>query len=539
MSNVLFVNLKRNGDIFNTAALAHSYLKENPHATPYILTYDEFKKATKPLSVFKGVFTLDRKKLTTFNNHNLYSNGFALDQLLSELKGIESIVWSDIVNYSSDRASTFLCNYLKSSTGANIKGVSFGGFNNLDYKSNWEIVFNEVMTNSKLSPVHFSTAYHGMLGIKENNTSYSIKRIKKHDETVMNNFENLRKTNQPKDSSCSLIGVQLSTSLDSKNWDSSHLVKLVESILDDSTLYPLILIAPCEKERALSKELNEQFDNKLVIVESDFLALSSVLRGLDVLVTPDTSVKHLADLNDVKIVEYTHSLSTSLKQGSRGKSNIIINVQENALDLIFNSIKFLLDPTDAAIKKIWDQNVYFTYNDNLGWNLRPINGAFSKDLLRRQLKRTYIASWCDIVFEWDIKKYFSDYSYSEVQSIIDEEKSFIGEVSRDLLGTLRSLVKASESPSEANNFIVALDKLLNHCESELTGSIPVSEFKALLENLDRTSNQEQLRSAEELLYKLKKNLQVALTCLNTVEKDARSMPINKRGKSETFSEVRA
>ena len=86
MSNVLFVNLKRNGDIFNTAALAHSYLKEHPHATPYILTYDEFRKATKPLSVFKGVFTLDRKKLTTFNNHNLHSNGFALDELLCELK---------------------------------------------------------------------------------------------------------------------------------------------------------------------------------------------------------------------------------------------------------------------------------------------------------------------------------------------------------------------------------------------------------------------------------------------------------------------
>ena len=59
MSNVLFINLKRNGDIFNTAALAQSYLKENPHATPYILTYDEFKKATKPLSIFKAVFTLE------------------------------------------------------------------------------------------------------------------------------------------------------------------------------------------------------------------------------------------------------------------------------------------------------------------------------------------------------------------------------------------------------------------------------------------------------------------------------------------------
>ncbi|MBK23750.1 MAG: hypothetical protein CME70_07060 [Halobacteriovorax sp.] len=539
MSNVLFVNLKRNGDIFNTAALAHSYLKEHPHATPYILTYDEFKKATKPLSVFKGVFTLDRKKLTTFNNHNLYSNGFALDELLCELKGIESIVWSDIINYSSDRASTFLCNYLQAATNANIKGVSFGKYNNIDYKSNWEVVFNEVITNSNLSPVHFSTAYHGMLGVSENTGSYSIKRIKKHDDTVENNFTSLKKNNSAKGANCSLVGIQLSTSLDSKNWDSTQITKLIESVLDDYELYPLILIAPSDEERALSREINEKFDNKLVVVESDFLALSSVLRGLDVLVTPDTSVKHLADLNEVKVVEYTHNLETTLKQGSRGKSNIIIDLKDNSLDLILNSIKFLIDPTDSAIKKIWNKNVYFTFDDQLGWNLRPINGEFSTQLLKRQLKRTYIANWCDITLDWDIKKYFSDYNYSEVQTIIDEEKNFIGEVSRDLLGTLRSLVKASESKAEANNFVVSLDKLLNHCDKDLMGSIPVSEFKALLENLDRTSNQEQLRSAEELLYKLKKNLQMALTCLNTVEKDARSMPISKKGKSETFNEVTA
>ena len=539
MSNVLFINLKRNGDIFNTAALAQSYLKEHPHTTPYILTYDEFKKATKPLSVFKGVFTIDRKKITTFNNHNLYSNGFALDELLDELKAIESINWSAVINYSSDKASTFLSNYLKLSSDVNIKGISFGASNNIDYKNSWEVIFNEVITNSDFSPVHFSTAYHGMAGVKEASGPYSIKRIKKHDDTVANNFEALKKSNSAKGKDCALIGVQLSTSLDSKNWNKESLKELIEKILDDSGMYPLILIAPTEEERAASRELNEAFNNKLVIIESDFLALSSVLSNLDVLVTPDTSVKHLADLNECKIIEYTNSLKTSLKQGCRGASNIIIKLDNDSVGLVYDSINFLLDPSDIAIKNIWNKNVYFTFNDQLGWNLKPINGEFSKRFFQRQLSRVYLASWCEIDYDWDIKKYFSDYNYSEVQNIIDEEKNFISIVSRDLLGTLRSLVKASESPSEASHFVSSLDKLLNHCDTEFMGSAAVIEFKALVENLQKTSNIQQLRAAEDLLYRLKKNLQVALTCLNKVEKDARSMPIGNRKVEILPSETRA
>ena len=233
MSNVLFVNLKRNGDIFNTAKLAESYLKEHPHASAYILTYTEFSKATKPLSIFKGVFTLDRKKISTFNNHNLYSNGFALDELIEELKPIESMVWSNIINYSSDKASTFLCNYLASSGEALIQGVKFGSENNIEYNSPWEIIFNEVMTTSNYSPVHFSTAYHGMCDLKEYKGPNKVRKVKKHDLTVENNFQNLRELNSKDGLSPSLIGLHLFTSLDKKNWPEEKVIKVIQNLLSD------------------------------------------------------------------------------------------------------------------------------------------------------------------------------------------------------------------------------------------------------------------------------------------------------------------
>lgn len=533
MSNVLFVNLKRNGDIFNTAKLAESYLKEHPHAAAYILTYEEFSKATKPLSVFKGVFTLDRKKISTFSNHNLYSNGFALDELIEELKPIETMVWSNIINYSSDKASTFLCNYLADSNEAAIQGVKFGPENNVEYGSPWEIIFNEIMTTSKLSPIHFTTAYHGMCDLAEYNGTNKVRKVKKHDQTVENNFQNLRDQNSKDGKLCSLIGLHLFTSLSNKNWPEERVIKVIEAILNDSELFPILLIAPTKEERVRSKEINQRFDNELIIVESDFLALTSVLSGLDILITPDTSVKHLADLVDCRVVEYSNNLETTLKQGTSNSGNVIVLGSNNVDRLIVDSVKFLLSPDENTYTRIMCNSVYITFRDKMGWNLKPADGHFSTDLFKRQLQRNYISKWIDTDLNWDIKTYFSDYKYSKVQSILDTEKAAISEVSRDLLGTLRSLNNASDSSSEVNSFITALDRLLNRSEEKFVSSLAVIEFKARLENLQCNSQEEQLRSVEDLLYKLKKNLQVALDSLNQVEKDARSMPVTKKKKIDS------
>lgn len=532
MSNVLFVNLKRNGDIFNTAKLAESYLKEHPHASAYILTYSEFSKATKPLSIFKGVFTLDRKKISTFSNHNLYSNGFALDELVEELKPIESMVWSNIINYSSDKASTFLCNYLGNSGEASIQGVKYGPENNIEYGSSWEIIFNEIMTTSSYSPVHFSTAYHGMCNLNEYKGPNKVRKVKKHDLTVENNFQNLRRINSKEGETCNLIGLHLFTSLENKNWSEEKVVTIIENLQQDAELYPVLLIAPTKEERERSKLINDKFDNKLIIVESDFLALTSVLSGLDVLITPDTSVKHLADLVDCRVVEYSTDLETTLKQGTSNTGNVIVLGPENMENLIIDSVKFLLNPNENTYTKIMCDTVYITFRDKMGWNLKPANGHFSIPFLKRQLQRNYISKWVGLDLNWDIKTYFSDYKYSQVQLILDSEKTAISEVSKDLLGTLRSLNNASDSSSEVNSFIVALDRLLNRSDEKFISSIAVIEFKARLENLQCNSQEEQLRSVEDLLYKLKKNLQVALDCLNQVEKDARSMPVTKKKKSD-------
>ncbi|MFT6604326.1 MAG: hypothetical protein ACJARO_001845, partial [Bacteriovoracaceae bacterium] len=513
--------------------LAESYLKEHPHASAYILTYSEFSKATKPLSIFKGVFTIDRKKISTFSNHNLYSNGFALDELVEELKPIESMVWSNIVNYSSDKATTFLCNYLADTDETQISGVKFGDQNNVRYDSPWEIVFNEVMTASEYPPVHFSTAYHGMCNVNEYKGVNKIKKVKKHDLTVENNFQNLRRLNAKDGSSCSLIGLHLFTSLDNKNWSEDKVVKIIENLLCDSELYPILLIAPTKDERDRSKLINEKFDNKLIIVESDFLALTSVLSGLDILITPDTSVKHLADLVDCRVVEYATNLETTLKQGTSNTGNVIVLGPKNMESLVVDSVKFLLTPNEETYTKIMCSSVYITFSDKMGWNLKPADGHFSIDLLKRQIQRSYISKWIGSDLDWDIKTYFSDYKYSQVQTVLDSEKAAISEVSKDLLGTLRSLNNASDSSSEVNSFIVALDRLLNRSEDKFVSSISVIEFKARLENLQCSSQEEQLRSVEDLLYKLKKNLQIALDCLNQIEKDARSMPVTKKKKNDS------
>ena len=57
----------------------------------------------------------------------------------------------------------------------------------------------------------------------------------------------------------------------------------------------------------MRNEINLILKMSLISIESDFLP--SVLNSIDLLVTPDTSVKHVADLNKSKILEiiYGHA----------------------------------------------------------------------------------------------------------------------------------------------------------------------------------------------------------------------------------------
>jgi len=54
-------------------------------------------------------------------------------------------------------------------------------------------------------------------------------------------------------------------------------------------------------------------------------AVASVLMNIDLLVTPDTAIKHIADLTDTPVIEVSLGHAPFLKQGSYNCESLILS----------------------------------------------------------------------------------------------------------------------------------------------------------------------------------------------------------------------
>lgn len=100
---------------------------------------------------------------------------------------------------------------------------------------------------------------------------------------------------------------------------------------------------------------------------------------------------------------------------------------------------------------------------------------------------------------------------------VNNEKSIVTIVMKDILGTLRSLLQSAENRKSSRDFVLNLSKLISHLESESLAQIPVSMFKSKIEAINVRTFEENAKEVEVLLYELKADMQKILHCLHDLE----------------------
>ena len=154
------------------------------------------------------------------------------------------------------------------------------------------------------TPYSFNDCAHKIAGVEiKNERSTIIKSNKIHDRTAINNLDRLRSLKSQDANRVSIIGIQVSSASIVKEIPEDTLIETIRLINSSETMIPILLTAPTEEEKKKASRINKEFENKLVSVEADFIALPSVLKNIDLLLTPDTSIKHLADLLDHHVGE--------------------------------------------------------------------------------------------------------------------------------------------------------------------------------------------------------------------------------------------
>lgn len=533
MKKILIINLRRIGDIYTTGHLVNSIVNSVESAVS-LLVYNENEKAAVNLKNITNIYYVDRKEIITLKTNQLFSDGFALEQLFNQLQAVKNQKWDEIVNYSNDLIGAYICSYLKGST-QKMTGVHFNESRNIITNSNWDILFNDVLPVVKFAPMHFVDCYHKMMGIKSNREGEKLITNATHNSTAFNNINTIRKNLAASGHVSKIIGIQLKTSELSKDLPEKTIIELIKLINNNSELIPIILIAPTDEERKYANEINLQFNNDIVIVEADLLAVTSVLLNIDLLITPDTAIKHIADLTETPVLEISLGHAPFLKQGSYSAGSLILtdliidrnfnthlknetksNIQ--AQDIISSLMYFFAKTKSIRPRLSNDVTLYSCSFDQLGARYSVVAGTVdSLTEIHRLMSRQLINFIYDQNESDDIYNDVIDFGISTATNWSQSEKASVTLVMKDLLGTLRSLLQSLENRKSSRDFINNLSKLMSHAESNTLVQIPVTMFKTKIESINARSFEENAKEVEGLLYELKSDIQKILHCIKKLE----------------------
>lgn len=536
MKNILIINLRRIGDVYSTGHLLNS-LSTNKENSVSLLVYKESEKAATNLKNVSSLHVIDRKEIITLKSNKLFSDGFSIERLFNQLQSIRNQKWDEIINYSNDLVGAYICSYLKESSDKLI-GVHFNENRNVVTNSDWEILFNDVLPSVKYAPMHFVDCYHKMIGVKSNLIGEKIITDPAHNATVFSNMSTIRKSLSTAESASKIIGLQLKTADANKDIPEETLTQLIQLIRQNDEFIPVVLIAPTEEERKYAAAINQKFNNELVVIEADLRAVASVLMNLDILVTPDTAIKHIADLTETPVLEISLGYAPFLKQGSYSAGSLILTDFINDRNFkrvknqstegaktnikaqdIMSSLMYHFTKTKSIRPRLSNDVTLYTCSfDHLGARYSVVAGTVDAQTeIHRLMSRQLINVVYDECESVDIYNDVIDFGIAAATNWSTTEKTNITNVMKDLLGTLRSLLQSQENRKSAKDFVNHLGKLIAHAEVSSLIQIPVTMFKTKIESINAKTFEENSKEVEILLYDLKADIQKILLCIKKLE----------------------
>lgn len=525
--------------------LITSLKNDNPAATISVLVFEEFAKSAHVLNHVANVFTIPRRKIISFHKNDIYSDAWAINQFNNSLEKVTSTKWNQIVNYSNDRTSSYISSYigkLQRLSAQQISGVSFNERNMVNYSSQWSTIFNESESIKSNSPYNFNDFLHLSLGLANSEEEDRLKTNSKHNQTAFKNFNQIRKLNQNKTNDVQIVGVQLKSSLPSKDIPFEVLVQTIRYLHENNKTIPILLHAPTDEEKELTKRVNEEFDNKLITVESDIIALPSVLINIDLVVTPDTLIKHMADSTDTPSIEVSLGSAPFLLQGSVHPRSLIITESPNRRG--YQKDKILSEDNNSDLQNNIESAIDYFLQSIEELNITGRWAAYRP--IKDHIGTAYIPVAGDVDYQMEYTRFFSRiYTYKminegkvtdhpfnqsdnpEMSSWVSEQKNIITVVSKQLLNTIRSLHQMNHDTKSAHFFVDCLDGLLEYCQQDTLIRIPLLMFKAKLNSLTSETKEQNIKEVNTLLFELKNNIQFVNTELASTSENIASPNVSR------------
>lgn len=520
MNRVLVIHLKRFGDLVSAGQFIGTLRAEHPHAEINLLCFEEFSSVAKLIPGLKKTFTINRNALMTLKGGKLYNNGFAVDEFHKRLELVAEQKWDRVINLTNDRMSAYICSWLQgNNTSLKITGMNVDTFGIARASNSWSMVFNDVLPRSATNaPFNFRDVWSQMVGSNDVGVSGMLTNAR-NEATVAQHFATLRERGGK------VIGIQATCSVADKGFSRSVVCELATE-LANSGHHPLLLIAANDSEREYAHEILNNLEFKPIVVESDFTALSSVVKNLDLLITPDTVTKHFADAHGTSCLEVSLGSSPVFKQATINPASRMLvankrdNVQVSSSDIITTAMA-MLSGTEPTIT---DDAVLYRPQQVCGvTSYLAVSGhTYARDEFDRHAMTALMLKTLNQNNESEsrfariaLDSHGSKDNFAPWATASKDEATT---VMKDLLHAIRSLLQMRENPRRSGEFVAALDRLFAYTDTLTPATLGVHFFRARVESLPPANFTENTRAIEALLFELKADLQNVLGLVNEWEK---------------------
>jgi ADP-heptose:LPS heptosyltransferase len=291
---VLGISLLRIGDLILQRPLVEGLKQKHPHCEIHLLINKQFSQVE---FLFDGLVDkfiyFDRDQLQKSCGENEFNIFWGLQSLKALLQDLNQIEYDQVYNFTHNRLTAHIAGLVRTKSHVGIFSQR-GHF--LGLTNPWIQFFNNYFGTSEAAGFHYTELLAKALEIPLK--AASSKSIKSAGQK--------------------LILIQPLTSDRKKNWSLKRYSELAKKIFIETDYSFRILGAPFERETL------SQFFAESDLLICDFEDASKHIQHAALLITGDTSVKHLAALHEVPILELSLGSSQPLQTGAYSHDSIIL-----------------------------------------------------------------------------------------------------------------------------------------------------------------------------------------------------------------------
>ncbi len=520
MKKHLIIALGDKEVILRAAVTTQLLTRKYPRDTVEVLCFKQHQLLAQQIHGIGSTHAIDCAAINNALDNTYYCDMYAFNSFVSNISTLSEEPWEQIVNCSTHKIAAHLASVFHLRTGAPVVGPKMGRKDNritTDYWSMLDIAQDQWHPTSLVNKIDLYPLIHRSV-LKEEPIFFNYNE--EQNGRAYQLLQKVRLANQPQ---CKLVGIPLFSALHHRPFNFERIVETISSLLDDISLFPMIITSKKDRDQVYAKQISKEFGNSIVTIEVDDITLPPVLLNLDAIIGHDTFAMNLADLigvSSLRICESTEQLVRYYQHTTQQMTLVAPSSTDAkivASDL-HAALKHLLGDEPAIDHISAANSLYISKQDRFGHYQMQIAGIELANFnLHHQLMRTLVSSASQYPLESLRSIELSGVDLSAVKSWSTEQRSFITLASRDLLGTLRSLLRTQKDRKFINEFIHSLDKLFRQGESDSIAALCCNLFRARVDAIEANSFNENIQLMEKALYQLKDDLQQAIGLIRIVE----------------------